>query len=93
MNYRIKITPTASYDLQQGIDYYKSKQRGLGRSFSDKVNDTLGKIKATPLAASIAYSDVRYKVIGNFPYVILYKIEGDYIHILRFFNTYQQSGV
>ena len=90
MLYHIKITPTALNDLQQGIDYYQLQQKGLGKRFSNVIETTLEKIKLMPHAASIAYNDVRYKIVDKFSYVVLYKIHNDDILILRIFNTYQQ---
>jgi hypothetical protein len=52
--------------------------------------DTLADIKKMPSSASIAYGNTRYKVVAKFPYVILYRIQGNIIFIARVFNTYQQ---
>jgi hypothetical protein len=91
MKYVLTIAPEALDDMQQGIDYYNGQQKGLGKRFVIAVNATLANIKKMPLAASIAYSDARYKVVGKFPYIVLYKIRGNIISISRVFNTHQQS--
>lgn len=38
------------------------------------INDTFSHIKKMPLSASIAYQDIRYKVVDKFKYIILYKV-------------------
>lgn len=89
MGYKIKITPTAFSGLQKGIDFYQHQQQGLGKRFSEVIEATLDRIKSMPLSASIAYGDVRYKLVEKFPYVLLYNIDGPTIVILRI-NTHQQ---
>ena len=90
MKYVLKITPRAASDIRYGIDYYNGQQKKLGARFGSVINDTLTSIKKMPLVASIAYGDMRYKVVDKFPYVILYTIQGNSISIIRVFNTYQQ---
>jgi len=92
MSYTLKITPTAFSDIQNGIDYYQSQQKGLGAKFADHVQTVLGKIETLPLSASIAYADIRYKKIYKFPYVILYVVKGSTVIILRIFNTHQNPS-
>jgi plasmid stabilization system protein ParE len=77
-------------DLQKGIDFYQHQQQGLGKRFSEVVEATLDRIKSMPLSASIAYGDVRYKLVEKFPYVLLYNIDGPTIVILCIFHTHQQ---
>jgi plasmid stabilization system protein ParE len=90
MALRINITPAALDDLQSGIDYYNTQKKGLGKRFLERIHNSLTRIRENPLAASIAYNDVRYKVIETFPYVILYNVNDDRIIILRVFNTHLQ---
>ncbi len=91
MKYSLKLTPVALSDLQIGVDYYNSQQKGLGKRFAKVIDETLDGIKKMPLSASIAYDEIRYKVVDKFPYIILYKIHGNYISIVRVFNVHQQS--
>lgn len=90
MSYVVKITPAAFVDIKTGIEYYNGEQKGLGKRFSGVIEKAITKIKEMPFSASIAYDDVRYKVVHEFPYVILYRIEGTFIHISRVFNTHQR---
>jgi plasmid stabilization system protein ParE len=89
MKYVLKITPVAFSDIKNGVDYYNSQQKGLGKRFYSAIADILTRIKKMPLSASTAFDDVRYKVVDKYPYVILYKIEDNLIFIVRVFNTHQ----
>lgn len=91
MKYRLKLTPAAYSDIRKGFDYYNSQQKGLGQRFASVIKDTLANIKKMPFSASVAYDDIRYKVIDKFPYVILYTIQGNFVSVLRVFNTYQKA--
>ncbi len=91
MGYIVTVTPKARIDMQTGIDYYNDQQKGLGKRFASVINATLADIRKMPLSASIAYGDARYKVVGKFPYCVLYRIVGNVIIVSRVYNTHQQS--
>lgn len=86
----ISITPMALDDLQQAVDYYNEQLQGLGIRFEDNINNTFGKIQKMPKTASIAYDTVGYKVVDDFPFIIIYEEQDTCIAIMRIFNTHQQ---
>lgn len=88
---KLKITPTALLDLQDGIIYYDTQQKGLGRKFESSVNTTLKKIKEYPYAASLSNEIVRYKAIKNYPYIILYEVNSA-INVLRIVSIHRHIG-
>lgn len=87
----ISITPTALEDLHQAINYYNKQLQGLGTRFENNLNDTFGKIQKMPQAASFAYDTVRYKVVEDLPFIIIYEELETNIAILRIFNTHQDD--
>jgi len=78
-------------DLEIGTAYYQLQQKGLRKRFEKQVHTTFKKIQKFPLAASIAYENVRYQIMERFPYIILYELDGSNIYILRIFNTHQEA--
>ncbi len=38
MTYRLKIEPEARLDIQEGINWYNSRQEGLGKRFHTELN-------------------------------------------------------
>lgn len=92
MTFRLALSPSAIEDIRIGIGWYDSQLPGLGDKFEQTINATFLKIKRQPLAASFAYDSVRYKVVGKFPYVILYETVNSTIFILRVFNTHMRSN-
>ena len=87
---KIKIYSLALKDIENGIEYYKLQQKGLGTKFEKQVKDTIVRIQKFPYSASIAYDQVGYKVLERFPYIILYEFDEANIYILRVFNVHQE---
>ena len=87
MKYIVSISPDAIRDIQEAVDYYNDQKKGLGKRCAIVKKATISKIRKMPFAASIPYDDSRYKVLGKFPYVVLYKIRRGIIFIMRVYNT------
>ena len=87
---KIKIYSLALRDIENGVEYYKLQQKGLGTKFEKQVKDTIVRIQKLPYSASIAYDQVGYKVLERFPYIILYEFDEANICILRVFNVHQE---
>jgi hypothetical protein len=87
---KIKVYSLAFRDIENGVTYYQVQQNGLGKRFEKQVNATFKKIQKFPFAASLAYENVRYKIVEHFPYIILYEFDEVNIYILRIFNTHQE---
>ena len=90
MKYTLQVSSKAYSDIQIGIDYYDYQQKGLGTRFHSVVIATMDSIRQMPFAASLAFGNLRYKVTDKFPYLIVYRIEGEIIIVARVFNTYQR---
>lgn len=90
MHKPISITPNALADLLYAIDYYNKQLQDLGIRFEHNINNTFGKIQQMPKASSFAYERVRYKVVEDFPFIIIYEEFENFIAILRIFNTHQE---
>lgn len=73
MNCTIKISPTAFNYLQKGIDYYNDQQKGLGKKFNVAIKRMFSNLKKAPESGSFMYDNVRYRVLKQFPYIILYE--------------------
>ena len=90
MKFVLITSNEAMADIDKGANYYNSQEKGLCKRFALVVKDAFIRIRKMPYAASIAYGDTRYKVLAKFPYIILYRVQGNIIFIARVFNTYQQ---
>lgn len=74
MPFKIVLEPRARFDLQEAINYYDSKQIGLGLSFINDFERHLFLVSENPFFA-IIYKDYRALTIKQFPYYqIIYHI-------------------
>ena len=48
MVFKLKIEPLAKFDIQSEINYYNSKQKGLGKRFHSDVKTCFNAIKINP---------------------------------------------
>ena len=87
MSRKLKISPVALKDIQQGADYYSQQQKGLGKRFIGHTYDTIKQIARMPQAASISHGDIRYKVMDTFPFIITYRFDDTLLDVLSVFNT------
>jgi len=82
MNYKIKLTPSALNDLQNAIDYYNEQQKGLGKKFNLSIKKMFSQLRKVPTSGSFMYENVRFRVLKQFPFIILYElIENDTIAV------------
>jgi len=68
--------PEAEAELNDAIDYYEDKERGLGYDFAVEVYATIQRITAFPEAWPVMKNDIRRSLVKRFPYGVLYS-EGD----------------
>ncbi len=86
MIYKIVIEPRAILEIQDAVDYYDFKQKGLGEYFYQTLEEHIQVLSKTPFF-QIKYKDYSSFPIKKFPFLILYFIEADTVYIISVFNT------
>lgn len=76
MAYKLTIRPEVYDDIQSGIDWYNSKQKGLGRRFFEAVQKQYNVLKKNPVF-QVRYDDVHCLPLKKFPYMIHFIVEED----------------
>jgi len=76
----------AEYELNEAAQYYDLEDAGLGGAFLAQVDRCLHAIEAAPEAGAILRGEVRRRLLGRFPYALLYKIKPNGIRILAVMN-------
>lgn len=69
-----KINPQAKIDIQEQINFYNDKQKGLGKRFHDDVKSTFKSILENPYY-QIRYKNVRCLPLKKFPAMVHYSLE------------------
>jgi len=72
----------AARELDAAIDYYEDCAPGLGLDFSVEVQAAIKRLLLFPAACPRLVDDVRRCLVNRFPYGILYRQEGEQIHII-----------
>lgn len=73
--YKAIILPLAKQDVSEAAKWYNSKQRDLGKLFSQQVRNKVLLIRQNPEISSVRYDDVRTAVLDVFPFLIHYTVD------------------
>ncbi len=73
--YNIVFQPKVKLDLQEAIDYYNKKQKGLGNNFYYLAKKLMESLSKDAFLYEIRFDDTRFLKVGKFPYVIYYYID------------------
>jgi plasmid stabilization system protein ParE len=92
MNVRIHRLAVAEIDHE--VDYYESRQAGLGAELEDEIDAVFALILQFPEAAPQWRNrlDRRVAVLDRFPFTIPYQIIGEDIVILALAHTARRPG-
>ncbi len=93
-SFKLKIESEAYSDIQEGISYYNSKKKGLGREFHLEVKEYLKKLTSFYFF-QIRYDENRCLPLKRFPFMIHYTVdeENQWIVIRAVLNTHRDPGI
>lgn len=74
--------PEAEREFAEAVEYYESRETGLGYDFSIEVSGAIKNIINCPNTWPFIAEDVRRCLVNRFPYGALYSIENGEILIL-----------
>ena len=69
------ILPLAKQDISDAAAWYNSKQKGLGKRFTQEIRSKVLFISENPKSCAIIYDETRCAVLNVFPFMIHYTIE------------------
>jgi hypothetical protein len=89
MRYGLLISETAFQEIDNAYDYYEKQSTGLGNRFLKSLDEAYEKLSIGPQHYGYINSrkDIRGMKIENFPFVIIFKIIENKVHVIRVFNT------
>lgn len=84
--------PEAEAEFLDQIEYYESREPGLGYEFALEVTSAVQSILSFPRAWPLLEGDVRRCLVRRFPFGILYSPEPDGIFILAVMDLRREPG-
>jgi len=88
MVFKIKISPLAEKEIDESIEFYESRSKGLGKQFLIYLKFYLKVLKTNPELFEIKKEPgYRELTLVKFPFVIIYEIIKNEIIIHSVFNT------
>lgn len=89
MSYSLVVKERAKRQLIDGIEWYESKQAGLGLQFLNHIENYFKIILENPTIYEIKSKPFREAFVKKIPYLIIYTIRKEEIIISAVFNAYQ----
>ena len=77
MAFKIIFMPQVFDDVQDAVNWYNERQKGVGKRFFSVVKIHFGLLKKDPFCIAVKYDDIRCMPVSKFPYNIHYKIKSD----------------
>jgi plasmid stabilization system protein ParE len=88
MVFKIKILPLAEKEIDESIEFYESRSKGLGKQCLTYLKSYLKVLKTNPELFEIKKKPgYREMTLVKFPFVIIYEIIGAEIIIYSVFHT------
>lgn len=72
--------------------YYDRRRPGLGDEFLDEIAFVVGRIKDKPLAIAPFENGMRARLLGRFPYAIVYRAGSGFAFIVAVAHNARRPG-
>ena len=86
MSRRVVFHPLAELELNEAAQYYERESSGLGVAFVVAVGRCTQTILERPEAGTPLTGLVRRRLVGTFPYGVLYRVTAEEIRVLAIMN-------
>ena len=89
---KVTLHEEADAEVNEAAKYYEEREPGLGLLFLAAVEEAVEKVLANPEAFQLVGDEIRRKIIGRFPYSLLYVIEPDRIRVIAVAHQKRRPG-
>ena len=89
MIYQVIILESLYYELEEAVEYYKTKEIELALAFILNWESAMEQLKYTPLHYQKKNKELRTIKISRFPYLIVFEIIGSKVYVYRLINGYK----
>jgi mRNA-degrading endonuclease RelE of RelBE toxin-antitoxin system len=63
------------YDAKEARKWYNQQQKGLGKTFTEDVKNTISSVEQNPYFGSVKYNNIQTAACKTFPYALHYEID------------------
>ena len=84
--------PEASTELIEAARFYEGRGTGLGHRLLEAVDASLAMLQRNPVAGWSDECGRRRWFVRRFPYLIIYRLEGSFLHVLAIAHTSRKPG-
>ena len=74
---RVILLAEAREDALEAFHWYENERPDLGKVFRAELNDTIRRVRSSPLASAVVYRDLRRALVHRFPYAVFYRVQPD----------------
>ncbi|MCF8455003.1 MAG: type II toxin-antitoxin system RelE/ParE family toxin [Bacteroidales bacterium] len=82
----------ASNELEDAVEYYDDKVKGLGKKFKEEIKSGIKRIREHPQMWQEEKYGIRRYLLYRFPFKILFSIEKDYILIVAIAHCHRRPN-
>jgi toxin ParE1/3/4 len=89
---RAILLAEAREDALEAFRWYEKERRGLGKVFRASLNDTIQRIRRSPLASAVVYRDLRRALVDRFPYGVFYRVQAGSIIVVGIIHGHREPS-
>lgn len=87
-DYQVKIMPVAQSDINEVVEWYNDRKKGLGKIFYLELKARIEYVRKNPFHYQIQYKNIRNAIINRFPYFVHYHVDDEKKLIIIFGVTH-----
>src|SRR4051812_10228411 len=89
---RVRMIPLARREMMRAAQFYERRALGLGNRFLDDVRAGLLAILQFPAAHPLLVAPFRRKLLSDFPYALIYRVESDDVVVVAVAHFKRRPG-
>jgi plasmid stabilization system protein ParE len=88
MTFNIVVSKLASLEIEESIEFYESRQKGLGKEFIAYLRGYFSILKTNPEIFQIKRKGIFREIpLKKFPFIVIYEIHNKTVIIYSVFHT------
>ena len=93
MSLPIRFLPEAKAEFDAAANWYEQHRSRLGVEFIGRIRETLLRIADHPEMKAVVYKDLRQSAVQQFPYLVVYRYDGNEILVVAVFHAARDQTV